>query len=351
MSAKLCTGGLAMADLRITGVSTSHLELEAPDGSKHSLEITEDLLKALKARKPADSGKALTPREIQEHIRLGKTIEQLLVENPADEDAIRKYGAPILAELNHVVNLARNVRLNLATDRFADPAHIEFGLVMDDRLATNRARILNWTSKKSSDGQWLVQVNYELNGSVTSATWSFNAKLLLLTPENQSAIQLSNGMPLTASGSTESASQPKAEPAPATAFVHPVIDATPLVEAPSPLSVVPEISESAPTEVIEVQEDISSRPILRVLPEEPETIFETSYLDEPLDEEPEEVFDQAPQDEIVEEEIEPVVASTPVVEEPVKTPTAIDAEPAKPQTTSRWAEVLFGTKEEDEETF
>jgi hypothetical protein len=351
MSAKLCTGGLAMADLRITGVSTSHLELEAPDGSKHSLEITEDLLKALKARKPTDAGKALTPREIQEQIRHGKTIEQLLVENPADEDAIRKYGAPIISELTHVVNLARNVRLNLATDRFADPAHIEFGLVMDDRLATNRARILNWTSKKSTDGQWLVQVNYELNGSSASAIWSFNAKLLLLTPENQSAIQLSNGMPLTGSSSQESTNQPKAEPTPATAFVHPVIESTPLVEAPSPLSVVPEISESAPTEVIEVQEDTSSRPILRVLPEEPETIFESSYLDEPLDEEPAEVFEEAPQDETVIEEIEPVVGSTPVVEETVENPAASEAEPAKPQTTSRWAEVLFGTKEEDEETF
>ena len=351
MSAKLCTGGLAMADLRITGVSTSHLELEAPDGSKHSLEITEDLLKALKARKPADAGKALTPREIQEQIRYGKTIEQLLVENPADEDAIRKYGAPIISELTHVVNLARNVRLNLATDRFADPAHIEFGLVMDDRLATNRARIQNWTSKKSSDGQWLVQVNYELNGSVASAFWSFNAKLLLLTPENQSAIQLSNGMPLTASGSAESTNQPKAEAAPATAFVHPVIEETPLVEAPSTLSVVPEISESAPTEVIEVQEDTSSRPILRVLPEEPETIFETSYLDEPLDEEPLEVFEEAPHEEPVQQEIEPVVESTLVVEETVETPATSEAEPAKPQTTSRWAEVLFGAKEEDEETF
>jgi len=340
-----------MADLRITGVSTSHLELEAPDGSKHSLEITEDLLKALKARKPAYAGKALTPREIQEQIRHGKTIEQLLVENPADEDAIRKYGAPIISELNHVVNLARNVRLNLATDRFADPAHIEFGLVMDDRLATNRARILNWTSKKSSDGQWLIQVNYELSGSPSSAIWSFNSKLLLLTPENQSAIQLSNGMPLTASGSQESTFQLKTEPAQAAAFVHPVIEATPLVEAPSPLSVVPEISESAPTEVIEVQEDTSSRPILRVLPEEPETIFETSYLDERLDEEPEEIFEEVSQDETLEEENEPLDGSTSVLEEPDETPAASEAEPAKPQTTSRWAEVLFGTKEEDEETF
>ncbi|NDC19706.1 MAG: hypothetical protein EBZ87_05500, partial [Microbacteriaceae bacterium] len=102
---------------------------------------------------------------------------------------------------------------------------------------------------------------------------------------------------------------------------------------------------------IEVQEDTSSRPILRVLPEEPETIFETSYLDEPLDEEPLEVFEEAPHEEPVQQEIDPVVESTLVVEETVETLATSEAEPAKPQTTSRWAEVLFGTKEEDEETF
>lgn len=336
-----------MADLRITGVSTSHLELEAPDGSKHSLEITEDLLKALKARKPADAGKALTPREIQEQIRQGTTIEQLLVENPADEDAIRKYGAPIISELNHVVNLARNVRLNLATDRFADPSHIEFGLVMDDRLSTNGAKIQNWTSKKSSDGLWLVQANFVLNGSSASAIWSFNAKLLLLTPENQSAIQLSNGMPLTSNSTSEVSQQPKNEYVQATSFVHPVIESTPLVEAPSALSVVPEIVESAQTEVIEVQEDTSSRPILRVLQEEPESVFETSYLDEPLDEEPEEALEIA----LEPEEVQPEIDSVIEVQKPIEPSNSVSAEQAKPQTTSRWAEVLFGTKEEDEETF
>ncbi len=336
-----------MADLRITGVSTSHLELEASDGSKHSLEITEDLLKALKSRKPAEAGKALTPREIQEQIRQGTTIEQLLVEHPSDEDAIRKYGAPIISELNHVVNLARNVRLNLATDRFADPSHIEFGLVMDDRLSTNGARIQNWTSKKSSDGQWLVQANFVLNGSNAAAIWSFNAKLLLLTPENQSAIQLSNGMPLTSNSTSEINHQPKNEYVSATNFVHPVIESTPLVEAPSALSVVPEIAESAPTEVIEVQEDTSSRPILRVLPEQPENVFESSYLDEPLDQEPEEDLEIAAEPEVVETEIDSVVEN----EQPVESSHTPEKEQAKPQTTSRWAEVLFGTKEEDEETF
>ena len=53
----------------------------------------------------------------------------------------------------------------------------------------------------------------------------------------------------------------------------------------------------------------------------------------------------------VQKEIEPVVESTLVVEETVETPATSESEPAKPQTTSRWAEVLFGAKEEDEETF
>lgn len=325
-----------MADLRITGVSIGHLELEAPDGSKHTLEITEDLLKALKSRKPLDASAAITPREIQEQIRLGKSIDQLLIANPADEDAIRKFGAPIVAELNHVVSLARNVRLNLATDRFADPSKIEFGLVMDDRLVANGASNLAWTSRKSTDGQWLVTVSFQIGNERSFATWSFNAKQLLLTPENQTAIQLSNGMTLTLQkNSNERFTQP-AEQEPTTSFIHPVIEQNVVVESPAPLSVVPEIIDEVNHNALAAQEETSTRPTLRVLPEEPEPIYTTDYLDEPLDEAIE------PESEIVHEpDVEPEVETT-AMEDP-------GPEPAKPQTTSRWAEVLFGEKNEDEE--
>ena len=338
-----------MTDLRIVGVSISHLELEGADGSKHTLEISEDLLKALKARKPADTTSSLTPREIQEQIRHGKTIEQLLLTNPSDEDAIRKFGAPIVSELSHVVSLARNVRLNLATDRFAEPANIEFGLVMDDRLAANNASKLSWSARKSTDGQWLVTVGFTLGSELAHATWSFNAKQLLLTPENQTAIQLSNGMALSLSN-RQSDAHPTNQAA--SNFVHPVIEPGQLVETPTALSLVPEIGPEPVTEVIPIQEETSSRPILRVIEEEPESILTINYLDEPLEEVEE--YSGEPdlnlhETSVTAEEPYSAVAEifeTEVLEEVAPQP---EAETPKPQSTSRWAEVLFGEKADEEE--
>lgn len=325
-----------MADLRITGVTTSHLELESQDGSKHTLEITEDLLKALKSRKPSTSGQALTPREIQEQLRLGTSIEQMLLANPSDEDAIRKFGAPIVSELNHVVSLARNVRLNLATDRFADPAHIEFGLVMDDRLKTNGAQSLTWSSRKSAEGQWLVTVDFKVSSTPGSATWSFNPKQLLLTPENQTAIQLSNGMTLNIAKSVEVPAISKPEMT--TRFVHPVNESLSATDTPTALSVVPEFVEETKTEVLLLPEETSSRPTLRVIPEEPESIFESNYLDEHLGAVEEVIPDET---QVTVEEILKVE----VLEESVPTSAPQSSPPAS---TSRWAEVLFGSKHEDE---
>jgi len=338
-----------MTDLRIVGVSISHLELEGADGSKHTLEISEDLLKALKARKPADTTSSLTPREIQEQIRHGKTIEQLLLTNSSDEDAIRKFGAPIVSELSHVVSLARNVRLNLATDRFAEPANIEFGLVMDDRLVANNASNLSWTARKSTDGQWLVTVRFTLGSEQAHATWSFNAKQLLLTPENQTAIQLSNGMALSLSN-RQSDAHPTNQAG--SNFVHPVIEPGQLVETPTALSLVPEIGTEPVTEVIPIQEETSSRPILRVIEEEPESIFTTKYLDEPLEEvegyigEPALNLQETPEAESEVNSAVEEIFETEVLEEVSPQP---EAETPKPQSTSRWAEVLFGEKADEEE--
>lgn len=326
-----------MADLRITGVTNNQLELQAPDGSRHYLEISDDLLKAMKSR-PTSIPNNLSVREIQTEIRLGTSIEELVARTGADEDHISKYAAPIVTELNHIVALARNIRLSLAGDRFSDPTQIEFGAVMDERLQVNRATNSKWSSRKSVEGEWLVTVRFTLEGNPGSATWSFDPKNLLLVPENQSALQLSNSTPLTANESVR-LPKPEQQSHPTNLIVPIAIQEEPTTQT-SGLTIVPELVE------IETIEEENKTEILSVVETETRATFhvvedevEESQIEDIEDVEQQELFEEAIEEVVKVEELEPI--EEPKSEEPHS--------PAKSQSTSRWAEVLFGSKDEDEE--
>jgi len=326
-----------MADLRITGVSNNQLELQAPDGSRHYLEISDDLLKALKSRQ-STLPVTISPREIQQEIRLGATVADIIKASGADEDLIAKFAAPIIAELNHVVNLARNVRLSLAGDRFTDPTQVEFGVVMDERLAQNGAKSTNWSSKKSIEGDWLVSVGFDLPDGSGIATWSFDPKQLFLVPENETALQLSNGLPITSSSNKVR----NLEPESTTSFVAPVIEVEELVEEltqTSGLTVVPEIIEEQESfDEAEEEIEVITRNVFHVV-EDSHDEAEDEYFDEPLGEGLFETPTEVQEEVLLTEEI------ALVIEEPAQ---PAEESSAKPQTTSRWAEVLFGTKDEEE---
>jgi hypothetical protein len=335
--AKLAAEGIIMADLRITGVTNNQLELQAPDGTRHYLEISDDLLKAMKSR-PTSRPNNLTVRDIQTEIRLGTSVAELVARTGADEDFISKYAAPIITELNHIVTLARNIRLSLAGDRFTDTAQIEFGTVMDDRLSSNGATNIKWGSRKSAEGEWLVSVGFTLGGAAGVATWSFDPKNLHLVPENQSALQLSNASTLTI-GDAPALVRPE-QPAHPTNFVAPIEI---IEEAPTPtasLSVVPELIEEESTEPETRTE------VITVVESETRTTFHV--VEDQIEETPvvedEQIQETELFEEVVEEVIE-VVEPEPVQETKPEEPYA----PTKNQSTSRWAEVLFGSKDEDED--
>jgi hypothetical protein len=330
-----------MADLRITGVTNNQLELQAPDGTRHYLEISDDLLKAMKSR-PASLPAALTPREIQAEIRLGTSIEELVAKTGADEDQVAKYAAPILTELRHIVTLARNIRLSLAGDRFTEPTQIEFGVVMDERLAANKATNTKWLARKSVEGVWLVSVEYVLGTDKGIATWSFDPKNLFLVPENQSALLLSNASPL---------SLAETKPVRTEQTLHPTVVATQpeiVEEVKTPtaaLSVVPELEEvSSETEVLSVVET-ETKAVFHIVED---VVEETeSYEYEVIEEDhyqSESFAEIESQDEVAQEqEIEIIEEAQP---DPIQEPSV---ETPKVQSTSRWAEVLFGSKDDEED--
>lgn len=332
-----------MADLRITGVSNNQLELQAPDGTRHYLEISPDLLKAMKSR-PAELPPTLTPREIQAEIRLGTSVAELVAKTGADEDQVAKYAAPILTELKHIVTLARNIRLSLVGDRFTDPTQIEFGTVMDERLASNGATDISWVSKKTVEGVWMVSAEYKIHNEQGVATWSFEPKSLHLVPENQSALLLSNASPLSLIDSSKNVRSEQVN--------HPTVSAAqvePVQEEPTTqttgLSVVPELID-------EVQSEENQTEVITVI--ETETRASFHVVDDVEEEfESQEIYTQETEDpieEVIEEEVretEPVAE-----EEPVVAPIVEEEKPQAPtppiQSTSRWAEVLFGTKDEED---
>lgn len=305
-----------MADLRITGVSNNQLELQAPDGTRHYLEITPDLLKALKTREVALPNQ-LSPREIQERVRHGATLEEIASSTGADVDLVARFAKPIVAELRHVVSLARSIRLSLAGDRFAEPTLVEFGSVMDERLMNNGANEIEWSAKKSVDGEWLVSISFTTSQGTGLATWSFDPKQLFLAPENETALQLSNGVPVSTVAKTVQIAQ------------DPVADYTEpeqsVVSTPS-LTVVPEIitgSESQDAESEDLFEEPTSTSPLRVV----EEVIEESV----------EVL------EITEEPLEAENINSSDEEKPIPETSV------KPQASSGWAEVLFGSRDDEDE--
>jgi hypothetical protein len=303
-----------MADLRITGVSNNQLELQAPDGTRHYLEITPDLLKALKSREvslPANS----SPREIQLLVRLGATLEEVAEKTGADIDLVAKFAKPIIAELKHVVALARSIRLSLAGDRFAEPTLVEFGSVMDERLVNNGATDISWSAKRSSEGEWLVSIRFSTSQGDGVATWSFDPKQLFLAPENEAALQLSNGVPVSAVAKTVPIiSEPE----------EVVVEEIQITERTVSLTVVPEITEVQAEEAEDLFEEPIASSTLRIV------------------------------EELVDERA--VVEEISVQEELAETEALSDDEPlastegnTRPQATSGWAEVLFGSKDDEEE--
>jgi hypothetical protein len=182
-----------MDDIRLFETDGDFLVLEAQDGQRFRLLIDETVRSSVKREaKPALDDVSITPRAIQDEIRNGASIEDLMTQSGASFEFIEKLAAPVIAELNHVVSSALSVRLTIAGDRYNDSTQIEFGEIIGGRLVTSGATGISWLAKKIDVNNWHVVANYTLNGTPGSATWAFDPRRLTLSPESETAVTLSS---------------------------------------------------------------------------------------------------------------------------------------------------------------
>lgn len=187
-----------MTDLKLIGTEGEYLLFETQNRETFRAVIDEQLRNAI--RNPegrATNSVNMEPREIQALVRSGMTVEEVIGKSGDPRHYVEKFAAPVIDELSHIVASALSVRISVAGDRHTDISHIEFGEIIGARLETSQATSITWRARRDENHTWLVTVTFQIAGEENSATWSFEPKRMVLSPENDTAIKLSTQDSLT----------------------------------------------------------------------------------------------------------------------------------------------------------
>ncbi|GAA5230315.1 septation protein SepH [Arthrobacter cryoconiti] len=208
-----------MTDLRLVGVHEDgeHLLLSGTGGEIFSLPIDEALRLATirSPHRPSQStgtGIRLSPREIQAQIRSGASASDVAEHAGLSLEQVRRYEGPVLAEREHVAQLARKVIVApAATGRdgylsvFGD-SPVSLGEMVMHRLNAFGidTSTLRWDAWRVHDGSWTVTADFEPGtdrpassiGEPAPARWTFHTGRKTLFNANRWAQQLSELEPL-----------------------------------------------------------------------------------------------------------------------------------------------------------
>jgi len=315
-----------MKDIRFLGSDGDFLLLEDGDGQKFRLLLDDSIRRATRNESPQmlDQPK-LTPREIQEEIRVGRSIEEIVQASGAPVDYVMKFAQPVLDELNHAVLNALTVRLEVPGDRFTNPTTREFGEIIKARLAASGAGIEKWSAMKAPEHGFYIYCEFELEGKQNKATWLYDPKRLALIPENETAVSLSSGDRMAAPAPRlRTVQTPASEFTPALADTVEIVREKPAAvqadtEPSPPLSDTADLLDAlrkkrSEREQMEDQTDIPQTDFLSVVPD-----IQTS---------------------------EPISQADDAENESVAAPSATSQKKGRASIPS-WDEIVFGTKTED----
>lgn len=136
---------------------------------------------------------ALSPREIQSRIRSGATVEEVAEEAGVGVEQVEPFAVPVLAELNHVIEVAMTCPIR----RNADPgSHRSLGAVVSRvaRAHSFDADVIEWRAWRHEDRTWAVEARWPATeeDAPTEATFRFDLRARHCTPENAGAGWLIN---------------------------------------------------------------------------------------------------------------------------------------------------------------
>lgn len=114
----------------------------------------------------------LSPAEIQARLRSGRSVRAVARAAGVDEERIRRWEVPIVAERARVLQQAHALRLERPRlGRSAQP----LGEAVRRNLANRGVarETIDWETSRRQDGRWRVCVRYVSRGRKRSATWTY----------------------------------------------------------------------------------------------------------------------------------------------------------------------------------
>lgn len=182
-----------MQDLRVIGVENGALLVSSDAGERFRIPIDEVLQSRLRQAVPDTSSGArkLSPREIQEQIRSGMSAADVAAVTGMPVEHIEKYEGPILAEREHIVEIALDVPVHTALDTGPVAGGMSFGTAIRGRLGAINALNERWASWKDPATGWVVKLSFTADQIDHDARWKFDPRRLALSPLNSEATTLS----------------------------------------------------------------------------------------------------------------------------------------------------------------
>jgi len=174
----------------------AHLLVETEDGARFHLPVNDELRRAVRqaasvAANSAPAGAAapapgLSPREIQQRLRAGLTPAELAQLSGEPLEAIEKFAAPVLAERQFVIDQAQATRIG------RDSGAPLLGDLVVDRLAARgvRPEAISWDAWRAVDEPWRVCVDFQIDGRLSRAVWTYDHGARSLTADDEEACWL-----------------------------------------------------------------------------------------------------------------------------------------------------------------
>lgn len=144
-----------------------------------------------KVETPMTSGpteSALRPRDIQQRIRAGESVEHVADVAGTSVDRVMVYASPVLAEREHIASTALTASVRR---RASDPETTERTLGVSTELRLREAGLdpetaITWDAWRRADGKWALVATYD-HGRERRAEFTFDVRGRFVVPDSDEA--------------------------------------------------------------------------------------------------------------------------------------------------------------------